>query len=150
MRSTSRGTLSALVTGGALLTFVPTVSAQVGGAMGALGGFGARSSGMSSGMGANRSMVIPYGGMYEGFMPSRMGGGSSLSFQARPSMPLGSSQMPFRLSPISGGMGARLGLRPAMGSKAPGMGVMPRSLGYPFRQPPSLIPSSGSTSGMSM
>jgi hypothetical protein len=104
-------------------------------------------------MGANRSLVIPYGGMYEGFMPSRMGGGDSLSLRARPSMPLGSSQTPFRLSPVSTDMGAKPGFRPAMSSKPPGsgsMGVMPRSLGYPFRQPPSLIPGTGSTPGMSM
>ena len=118
--------------------------------MSSLGGYGARSSPLVSGMGANRSMVIPYGGMYEGFMPSRMGGGGSLSFQARPAMPMGSSRPSFRLSAGSNSMGTRLGVRPAMGSRAPGMGVMPRSLGYPFRQPPSLIPSSGPTPGMSM
>jgi hypothetical protein len=150
MRSTSPGTLAALVLGGALLTFVPTASAQVGGAIGSLGGFGARSSTMSPGTGANRSMVIPYGGMYEGFMPSRMGGGSSLSFRARPSMPMGLSRPSFRLSEGSNSMGTRLDVRPAMDTRTPGMSVMPRSLGYPFRQPPSLIPSTGPTPGMSM
>jgi hypothetical protein len=48
--------------------------------------------------------------------------------------------------PLSGGMGLGGGMRQMPTTS---MGVMPPSIGYPFRQPPSLLgPASGS--GMSM
>jgi hypothetical protein len=124
-------------------------------------------------------MIIPYAGMFEGFMPSRMGGGSTLSFRSRPTAAMGSSRTSFSLSPLSGGMsamsgglggtraGARvmspLGSRGTMGlgggtglggmQRMPsvgGTGVMPPSISYPFRQPPSLVSPSAPGMGMSM
>jgi hypothetical protein len=51
-------------------------------------------------------------------------------------------------SPLGGGMGSGVGMRP---SAPGGMGVMPPRIAYPFRQPPGLLgPASGSGSGMSM
>ncbi len=133
-----------------------------------LGGYGAASSYASPGMGVAGSgpMIIPYGGMFEGFMPSRMGGGSSLSYRSRPSAAMGSARTSFSLSPLPGAMGSR-GVRMASPFAAPGgmrlgggmgqrpaglggMGVMPPSLGYPFRQPPSLVPAATPGAGMSM
>ncbi len=134
-----------------------------------LGGYGAAPVYSTPGMGGGGSgpMVIPYGGMFEGFMPSRTGGGSSLAFRSRPSAAMSSARTSFSLSPLSGGMGQGRGARLApafdatggmrlgtgMGRRSPGLGgtgVMPPSFGYPFRQPPSLVPSSVPGAGMSM
>jgi hypothetical protein len=146
---------------------------------GSLGGYGAASSYVTPGMGEGGQMIIPYGGMFEGFMPSRMGGGSALSFRSRPTATIGQSRTPFRLSPLSDGMsgvsggfglsraggramspldlrsatgigssGGRGGMRPM--SRVRGESVMPPSIGYPFRQPPSLVPPSTPGPGMSM
>jgi hypothetical protein len=119
--------------------------------------------------------IIPYAGNFGGFMPYRMGGGSSLSFSSRGTSAIGSTRTSFSLSPMTGrmtsmpggtgqsfgtgtrgfsffgsqsGMGLGGGMRremPGMG----GMGVMPPSFGYPFYQPPSLLTPS-SSGGMSM
>ncbi len=160
--------------------------AQFGGAGGPLGGYGASSDLAGPGMGGGGgAMVIPYGGMTEGFMPGRMGGGSSLSFRPRPSAAMDPSRTSSRLSPMSGGMsstfggsrpmaggmGRGLGARSSMpggpgsrggiglgggsfrlgpGGGGGGMGVMPPSIGYPFRQPPSLLTPSSPGAGMSM
>ncbi|MFI5460902.1 MAG: hypothetical protein ACHRXM_36290 [Isosphaerales bacterium] len=60
------------------------------------------------------------------------------------------ARRPFTLpaGSLSGGMGLGGGLRrvPA----ATGMGVMPPSIGYPFRQPPSPVSPSTFGAGMSM
>ena len=137
---------------------------------GSLGGYGAAPVYSTPGMGGGGSgpMVIPYGGMFEGFMPSRMGGGSSLAFRSRPSAAMGSARTSFSLSPLSGGMGQSRGaarMAPAFGAPSGmrlsggmgqrptgpgGMSVMPPSFGYPFRQPPSLVPTATPGSGMSM
>ena len=118
------------------------------------------------GGGGSGPMIIPYGGMFEGFMPSRMGGGNSLAYRSRPDATMGAARTSFSLSPLSGAMGQR-GPRMASPFAAPGgtrlgggmgqrpagpggMGVMPPSLGYPFRQPPSLVPAATPGSGMSM
>ena len=139
-----------------------------------LGGYGAATGGAGSGMGGG-PMVIPYGGMTEGFMPGRMGGGSSLSFRARPTATMSPSRASSIFSPSSGGMssvaggmgrgaGSRSSLSNSMnsrgigsggssfrlGSGGGGLGVMPPSIGYPFRQPPSLLSPSSGASGMSM
>ena len=146
-----------------------TAKAQSPGSSGSLGGYGAAPVYSNPGMGGGGGgpMVIPYGGMFEGFMPSRMGGGSSLAFRSPPSAAMGSGRTSFSLSPPSGGMGQGRGARmaPAFGatggmrlgggmgqrpSGLGGMGVMPPSFGYPFRQPPSLVPSATPGSGMSM
>lgn len=146
-----------------------TAEAQGPGSAGSLGGYGAAPVYSNPGMGGGGSgpMIIPYGGMFEGFMPSRMGGGSSLSYRSRPSAAMGSARTSFSLSPLSGSMGQNRGARmgPAfgppsglrlgggMGQRPPGasgMGVMPPSLGYPFRQPPSLVPVTTPGAGMSM
>lgn len=136
---------------------------------GSLGGYGAASSFASSGTGGGGSgpMIIPYGGMFEGFMPARMGGGNSLAYRSRPSAAMGAARTSFSLSPLSGSMAQSRGSRmaPALGSTGGlrlgggmgqrsagpgGMGVMPPSLGYPFRQPPSLVPATTPGAGMSM
>jgi hypothetical protein len=180
MRSLRRViTVSALVIGGGLAFEAPSASAQGYGSPGSLGGFGAASTYATPGMGGSGPMIIPYGGTFAGFMPSRMGGGSSLSFRSRPAAPMSPARPAFRLSPLSGAMssmsggagGARTGVRamspygsavaPGPGSGtgrggmrrmpgAGGMGVMPPSIGYPFRQPPSLVGPSAPGMGMSM
>jgi hypothetical protein len=130
-------------------------------------------------MGGSGPMIIPYGGMFEGFMPSRMGGGSPFSFRSRPTAAMESARTSFSLSPLSGGMssmsgglgGSRAGTRAMspLGSRGTmrlgggtglggmqrmpsvgGTSVMPPSIGYPFRQPPSLVSPSTPGTGMSM
>ena len=147
---------------------------------GSLGGYGSAPSYGTPGIGGGGAMVIPYGGMTEGFMPGRMGGGSPLAFRSRPSAAMSPSRTSFSLSPMlgetsstsggsrstPGGMARGFGGRSSMfgsrgglglggssfrlGSGVGGMGVMPPSFGYPFRQPPSLLTPSSSASGMSM
>ncbi|WP_165244524.1 hypothetical protein [Paludisphaera soli] len=137
------------------------------GSTGSLGGYGAAPVYSNPGMGGGGSMIIPYGGMFEGFMPSREGGGNSLAFRSRPSAAMGSARTSFSLSPLSGGMGRDLGARASSSLGSPGgmrvgsgmgrrpaglggMGVMPPSFGYPFRQPPSPVPAATPGAGMSM
>jgi len=127
-----------------------------------------------AGMGTG-SPIIPYAGNFGGFMPYRMGGGSSLSFQSRGASAMESTRTPFSLSPMTGGMtsmsdgmgqgfGARARVFSSFGSQS-GMGlgggtrqvmprtgemsVMPPNFGYPFYQPPKLLAPS-SSGGMSM
>ena len=131
-----------------------------------LGGYGGSITETGSDMGMS-GPVIPYGGMFGGFMPYRMGGGSSLSFPTRGSSTPGSGRRSFSLSPMSGGMGGGFGAGSRMSSSfgsrtatgldgmqsMPGtrrMGVMPPSFGSPFRQPPSLLSPSSGGAGMSM
>jgi hypothetical protein len=140
------------------------------GAGGSLGGYGTTSWYSTPGMSGGGPMIIPYAGMFGGFMPGRMGGGS-LSFRARSSTSMESARRPFVLSPMSGMQGGSRGGR-AMGSfgssgtmgsgrgtglggmrrmpGARGTSVMPPSIGYPFRQPPSLVSPSSAGMGMSM
>ena len=137
-----------------------------------LGGYGAASSMAGPSLGRSGAMVIPYGGMTEGFMPSRMGGGSSLSFRPRAMGTMGGPRSSSIFADFSGGMSrsdrsARTsmpgpmsprGLGPSAGrlirsnplGGGGGMGVMPPTIGYPFRQPPSLIGPSSGPAGMSM
>lgn len=170
MRSTLRGPLAFFSVAVLFAALGPLALAQgVNPSTGSLGGYGAASSYSGLGMGGSTPMIIPYGGMFEGFMPSRMGGGGSLSLRSRPTAAMGSGRTSFSLAPMSGGMGRGLGARTrmaspfgppggmglggGMGRRAPGasgMGVMPPSLGYPFRQPPSLVPAPSSGSGMAM
>jgi hypothetical protein len=169
MRLALCGTLALFTMGGVFPLSNSTARAQGPGA-GSLGGYGAASSyaTLGTGGGGSGAMIIPYGGMFEGFMPSRTGGGNSLTVRSRPSAAMGSGRTSFSLSPLSGGMGQnRTGIRltPSFGapggmrlgggmgkrsSAIGGMGVMPPSFGYPFRQPPSLVPSSTPGAGMSM
>ena len=120
-------------------------------------------------------MIIPYGGAFAGFMPGRMGGGSALSFRTRPGATMDTGRRTFSLSPLSGGMsgmsggdgddrlmapigsGGTTGLGGGTGlggmrrmSGGAGSSVMPPSIGYPFRQPPSLVSPSSGGMGMSM
>ena len=122
-----------------------------------------------SGMGGN--VIVPAAGGSVAAMttPSMRGGG--LSFRPRPSVEMYSARPSFTLDSmggmtriaggmggrrpftlpagtLSGGMGLGGGMRrmPAAG----GMGVMPPSIGYPFRQPPSLLTPSATGAGMSM
>jgi hypothetical protein len=170
---------SVLLLGGSLAIGNPPCRAQGLGSSAPLGGYGAVSGYANPGMGGSSPMIIPYAGMFDGFMPSRMGGGSALSFRSRPNAALESSRTSFRLSPLSGGMSAMsgspggfraigratspLGSRGRMGlgggtglgsmprmRSAGGASVMPPSIGYPFRQPPSLLGPSTSGTGMSM
>jgi hypothetical protein len=150
-----------------------SATAQFAGGATPLGGYGAPTGVAGSGMGGG-PMVIPYGGMTEGFMPGRMGGGSSLSFRARPASTMSPTRassiysFPGGMSSAAGGMGRATSSRSFMsnsmnfrgigsggssfrlGSGGGGMGVMPPSIGYPFRQPPSLLSPSFGAAGMSM
>jgi len=135
-----------------------------------LGGYGGAMTDVGTGMGMG-GPAIPYAGKFGGFMPYRMGGNTSLSFPARGASSPGTGRASFNLSPMSGGMPPLSGgVRPGMGagglmSTSPGsqggtgfgtmpgsrgMGVMPPSFGYPFRQPPSLLTPSSAGAGMSM
>jgi hypothetical protein len=116
----------------------------------------------STAMGAG---LLPYAGRFGTAMPSQMGGLTGLTFRSRPSAMLGRARPLFTMGPMggmsamAGGMGPAqrpfvlpdLGVSGGMGlgiprwpmPRAGGMGVMPPSLGYPFRQPP--IPGAPST-----
>ena len=164
MRSRSRAVLFGVVSIGLIQTIGSSIaSAQGSGPRGSLGGYGAsmRSAGGEMGSGGS---IIPYAGRFGGFMPSRMGGGGELSFQPRSSATMGPVRTSFSLpsmssgmsSSLSRGMGGSLSPMGSMGTvrgrggRPTGMGVMPPSIGYPFRQPPSLLPSGGGGMGMSM
>ncbi len=122
-----------------------------------------------SGMGGN--VIVPAGGGSVAAMsPSMRGGGvlfqprsATTMYAARPSFVLDSmgggmtrmgggmgGRRPFTLQPssLSGGMGLGGGMRRMPAAR--GMGVMPPSIGYPFRQPPSLLTPSAAGAGMSM
>ena len=166
------------VSGGSLLVLAmaglwpSSADAQSSGG-GSLGGYGASSGSGGPGMGSGGAMVIPYGGRTEGFMPGRMGGGSPLSFRARPPAGMNAPSRSFSLSPMTGGMTSTArGPRPMSGGMGRGIGpgsflsgpmgsrrsspagvvpgVMPPSIGYPFRQPPSLLSPAAGGVGMSM
>src|SRR4051812_10021480 len=82
MQSSWRSLLTVLLMLGANLgvaTF--DARAQGPGPSGSLGGYGGSMTDVGSGMGMS-GPVIPYAGKFGGFMPYRMGGSSSLSFQA--------------------------------------------------------------------
>ena len=123
----------------------------------------------ASGMGGN--VIVPAaGGLGASMSPGMRGGG--LFFRSRSSTAIDSARLSFSLDSMGGGMtrmaGGMGGRRPftlqarslsgGMGlgggmrrmPAATGMGVMPPSIGYPFRQPPSLVSPSSSGAGMSM
>ena len=168
MRASTRGVLACIfLIGGVLGIGTPPARAQGSGPAGSLGGYGGSMTDVGSGMGMS-GPVIPYAGKFGGFMPYRMGGSGSLSFQSRGAPAMGSPRTSFGLSPMSGGMGQGMGTLPrffpssgmsgATGlgggmnsmSGPRGMGVMPPNFGYPFRQPPSLLSPSSPGAGMSM
>jgi hypothetical protein len=177
MRLASRALIAAtLLIGWSVAIGAPSASAQALDTRGSLGGYGGSMANTDSRMGGNSGPVIPYGGKTEGFMPYRLGGGSTLSYQSRSSSSMESTRPSFSLSPMpggtsssmSGGMGRAsgsrtgmsvtsglrggMGLGSGMGRPLPGSGgmggVMPPSFSYPFRQPPRLLSSPGA--GMSM
>jgi hypothetical protein len=129
-----------------------------------LGGYGASASDPGTGMGMTGGTVIPYNGSFGGFMPARMGGTGSLSFQPFARSEVEPNRPVFRLSPMTGGTASMSrGFSPSLGTPGAAgmrgmaptfgttrMGVMPPSFGYPFRQPPSLLDSSSTGLGMSM
>ena len=126
------------------------------GASRSLGGYGGDMADAGRGMGMG-GPAIPYSGRFGGFMPYRMGGSGSLSFQTRGPSSTGPTRTSFGLSPMTpmsapmgSGAGTRIGggMSPMTGPR--GMGVMPPSFGYPFRQPPSLNSPSYSGMGTSM
>ncbi len=111
-----------------------------------LGGYGGTMS--APGVG---TMLIPYGGSSEGFLPNRMEMGAPLQFQSRPSPMLSVGRKEFRLSSRPGlslgrsrsmvgfdGGPVLLGGRGRPQSRA-ATGVMAPRMGYPFREPPSLV-----------
>src|SRR4051794_16394403 len=165
MRPCSSKILAIVAVAGGLSGLVPCRSAlaQGFGPSGSLGGYG-QSPGLTSS--AMNGGFIPYAGRFGGFMPYRSGGGDTLSFQTRSSPPMSSARSSFSLSG-AGGMGQDFGTRNrlsnpmgspggmrlggGMGGRsrgAGGMGVMPPRIGYPFREPPSLVPSAAA--GLSM
>lgn len=141
---------------------------------GSLGGYGGSALGQGSGMGMTSGPVIPYGGSFGGFMPFRMGGGGTLSYQQRGVSAMDRPRPSFSLSPMSSGMSTMSGSRstPLLGMPGGGtlggssevgeMGgmngtagttrsrIMPPNFGYPFRQPPSLLSPTSPGLGMSM
>ncbi len=141
----------------ALGFFAPSANAQRMG--GSLGGYGGAMDLSGSGM----TSSIPYVGRYSGFMPSRMSRtGGDLSFQTRASRMTDPPRASFSL-PSMGDMSmrSRSGIRTMSGGAKAGstggmrmggtMSVMPPNFGYPFRQPPLLIPTGvGVGMGMSM
>ena len=176
MRVTLRGLLAGvLLIGESTAIGTPSAWAQGPGSRSTLGGYGATQSNSMASMGGG-SPIIPYAGNFGGFMPYRMGGGSSLSFSSRGTSAMGSARTSFSLSPMTGGMtsmsggmgqgfGARsrslssfglqggMGLGDGMRQQMPGAGsmsVMPPSFAYPFYQPPSLLTPSSLSEGMSM
>jgi hypothetical protein len=170
MPAISRRTASALL-GIVLAATTTTASAQGLGSSAPLGGYGATSNDATGGMTVTSPMIIPYAGTFEGFMPGRMGGGSTLSLRSRPSTAEGAGRAPLRLAPRSVEMSAMSrGLRhPRAGARGPvglgngaglggmrrmpravGSGVVPPRIGYPFRQPPSPVAPSSQGIGMSM
>jgi len=178
MRSVARAILMGTVALGAVLTFgLPTAWAQgsgLGGYGAMAGGTGsAMGGGSGSGTGMGAGTVAPFGGRFGAAMPSGMAGGGGLSFRPRPSAAMSSTRTAFTIGPMGGGMsggvgqasgrrpfvlpdlGPSGGLGPGGGMRrqmpsAGGMGVMPPSFAYPFRQPPSLVAPSAPGAGMSM
>jgi hypothetical protein len=122
-----------------------------------------------SGMGGNIIVPAAGGAMPAMTTPSMRGGGpsfrpgtSAAMYAARRRFTLGSMGSMGRMA---GGVGGRrsftlpagvlsegmdLGRGMRRMRSAGGMGVMPPSLGYPFRQPPSLLTPSSTATGMSM
>ena len=158
--------VSVLGIGAWLALATPSAEAQAPHARADLGGYGAAQATGGMGMGAG-SPLLPYAGKFGGFMPYRAGGGGELSFRPRSTAALGSTRTSFSLSPMAAmgqGLGSRsrgpasLGARSGMGPGGMrravpgggGMGVMPPSFGYPFRQPPNLVSPSSAGAGMSM
>ena len=71
-----------LLAGGSVIS-MPSATAQTIGSRSSLGGYGGATRGNSmTSMGVG-GPIIPYAGNFGGFMPYRMGGGSSLSFSSR-------------------------------------------------------------------
>jgi hypothetical protein len=162
---------SILLTAFIWLWAIPGALAQSANSLRSLGGFGATSTSPMASM-RSSSPMIPYAGSFGGFMPYRMASGASspLSFSPRGGSVLEPTRRPFRLLPMSSGMG--VGSGPTSGLRAPlggrdfmrigdgllsqpmGAGnntnVMPPSFGFPFYQPPSLLSTGSSSSGMSM
>jgi hypothetical protein len=118
--------------------------------------------------------MTPFAGRFAAATPSRMGGNGPISFSERPSAMMSRNRPSFTIGPMggmaapSGGMGREFGSRPFVlqplgpvggmgqgGGMLPstgsrGMGVMPPSFVYPFRQPPSLVAPSTASAGTSM
>ena len=120
--------------------------------MSSLGGYGGSILDTRSEIGSTATL-IPYGGTFSGFMPYRMGGGRSLSFESRAQPDMGAGRSPFRLSPslIGRGLNGSTPLLTPRNQPLRGTGsVMPPNLGSPFRRPPSLTVPSSSSAGMSM
>ena len=145
-----------------------------------LGGYGAMAGGPGSSMGGGfnivdssgmgGSVIVPAGGGLGAAMsPSMKAGG--LSFRSRPAATMATARPSIELggamgsmNRTAGGMGGRrpFTLQPSRlmgGTSLGGMrrmsgagrkGVMPPSIGYPVRQPPSLLTPSAAASGMSM
>ncbi len=145
-----------------------------------LGGYGAMAGGPGSSMGGGfnivdssgmgGSVIVPAaGGLGAAMSPSMKAGG--LSFRSRPAATMETARPSFGLggamgamNKTAGGMGGRRPFTLQQGSLMGGtglggmrkmsgagrMGVMPPSIGYPFRQPPSLLTPSSSATGMSM
>jgi hypothetical protein len=144
----------ALLIGGCLFISRSPARAQGPGSGPSLGGYGAMS-GEAMRAGGGSPIPIPYAGGFAGFMPYRMAGSGAPAVRARPTSAMGPLRTSFSRSSVSSGMSSmsgriRLGggMRPST-SRPGGMGVMPPSFGYPFRQPPSLLsPSAGMSASM--
>ena len=98
---------SVILIGGGLTTGCPQPGASLG-SRSSLGGYGATPGNSTAGIGVG-GPIIPYAGNFGGFMPYRMGGRSSLSFQSRGASAMESTRTPFSLSPQTGGMSSAWG-----------------------------------------
>ena len=121
-----------LLIAGGLAGGTPSAWGQSLGSRSSLGGYGA-TPGNSMASTSGGDPVIPYAGSFGGFMPFRMGGGSSLSVSSRGTPVMASARTSFSLSPMPG----------AISSTSGGMG---RGFGAPTRA----FSSFGSQSGMGL
>ncbi len=147
-----------------LLVFEGRVLAQGPRLQAGLGGYGA-AAGMPAGSMGSGALIIPYGGQFAGFMPSRMAAGGGLAFTNRSTAAIGPNRRPFALSAMAGSAGMNGGssslLAPSrrldLGSSGSMTGmsneirssVAPPSLGYPFYQPPRFFAAPTAGAGMS-
>ena len=157
MRFANRSSLTVFLTLAATLGLVTNSAFAQGGGLGGYGGMAAGSGSMTNSGGT----LAPFGGRFGAAMPSLMGGGGNVTFRPRPSAVMSPSRTSFTIGPMAGNPSLGVGRRgfvlrdlgPVVGARRPmsradRLGVMPPNFGYPFVQPPSLVPAVSMGSGM--
>ena len=135
---------------GCLAIFIAPCSAQMSAT--SLGGYSGSILDTRSEFGSTATL-IPYGGTFSGFMPYRMGGGRTLTFESRGQAVMDVGRTPFRLSPglFDSGLGGNSSISVPRNRPLPGaVGIMPPNFGSPFRRPSSLISPGTAGGGPSM